>query len=360
LRTLCAREEGSFRFFFSAFATASLGIMKRTFMPSSKFSMLPGRLSGCLYMDHPNKRVLDELKDVQKGIERILAHVFTMESKSKPPDTPKQYSVNAIHKDDSSEHKGDDPEGIIRATFNMPKAIRVEAETHERKNPWFKDVALWVQIAIAVAAFAYATINYLQWSDSISNFRLDQRAWVGIDFPILSAGRGEDKKLIKLTIQASLKNTGKTPALTMSIPRTISVMKPVDEVINYDKEWENSIAHKKQQVDANKKVLETDKTSGVAQMLESFIEAEEKRWNGEGLALAPGSTAPINLVKLTDPSIPDPNLDPQYQRPKGQAIYWIGRITYRDIFSNKIHTTKFCLWYFSTTLETCPGGNSMD
>jgi hypothetical protein len=191
------------------------------------------------------------------------------------------------------------------------------------------------------------------------DFRLDQRAWIGIDFPILNAVRGADKKQITVTIQASIKNTGKTPALKMSLPRPISVNKLVNQPINYDKEWETSISDKKQKAATSKKMLKSDKTSVIAGVIESFIDADEMRWNAEGWALAPGSTVPISLA--TGTTLPDPNLDPRYQDIRGaQAIFWIGRITYRDIFSNEVHTTKFCLWYFSTTLELCPGGNSMD
>jgi hypothetical protein len=43
LRTLWAREEAlRFPFFFSAFTTASLGMVKRAFEPSSKFSVASG------------------------------------------------------------------------------------------------------------------------------------------------------------------------------------------------------------------------------------------------------------------------------------------------------------------------------
>jgi hypothetical protein len=71
----------------------------------------------------------------------------------------------------------------------------------------------------------------------------------------------------------------------------------------------------------------------------------------------PASTLPIPLIDI---DVLDPNLDPKFARSKPQIIYWIGRVTYNDIFGNTLHTTKFCLWYVGRDLEQCPGGNSMD
>jgi hypothetical protein len=43
-----------------------------------------------------------------------------------------------------------------------------------------------------------------------------------------------------------------------------------------------------------------------------------------------------------------------------EIFYFIGRVTYRDIFGERQRTTKFCLRYAEKEFVLCPTGNSMD
>lgn len=203
-------------------------------------------------------------------------------------------------------------------------------------------------------------------NNAADDFRLDQRAWVGVDFSKLTGEWSADKKQITFTADATLKNTGKTPALHVSIFRGISIIKPWNESLNYDKEWAENLAEKEQndrqvmkgiaELEANTKGTPRE---GVGEVLAYYAGTSSSRWKSHGLVMSPGAAHP--LLFLVDKTLPDPNQDPRYRGPIPQVIYWFGRITYMDIFNSKLHTTKICLRFAANNLELCPdGGNSMD
>jgi hypothetical protein len=198
------------------------------------------------------------------------------------------------------------------------------------------------------------------------NFITDQRAWVGVDFPKLSSTWSADKKQITFTTDAIIKNTGKTPALNMSIFKGISFIRPWNQVLDYDKEWAANLAEKEREEKMMLKSLaqmqslgKGTEREGAGAVLAYFVGTTTAEWKSHGLVMSPGATSPLDF--LTNKTLPDPNQDPHYQKPVPQVIYWLGRITYTDIFSDKVHTTKICLRSAGRGLELCPdGGNSMD
>jgi hypothetical protein len=169
-------------------------------------------------MEHPNKRLLDELKEIQKGVGRILERLFITHPKSEPANAPQQYSIDAVQADHNANRKTDHPDTVVRATLNMPKAVAVEAETHERYKPWRKDRMFVVQLAAVSAAIVYAAIAYRQWHDLRHNFTVDQRAWIGIS--VVEGGTDGSNGKMEVdrpyTVNARVKNTGKTPALDVA------------------------------------------------------------------------------------------------------------------------------------------------
>jgi hypothetical protein len=157
-------------------------------------------------MTKPNEYITDLFHKLRDDISWIKQKLFTEKPKLESSDTPKEYVVNAIHTDDNADGKTDDSKTIVRATLNMPKAIRIEAETHERPKKWRKDRMFLVQIAAVLAASTYVGIAYLQWRDLGDNFKFSQRAWLKVDagFP--------DKEPPVYGVTMRVENVGKSVA----------------------------------------------------------------------------------------------------------------------------------------------------
>lgn len=131
-------------------------------------------------MNKPSEYITDLFHKLREDISWIKQKLFVEKPKLEPADTPKQYIVNAVHTDDNSKHESGDPKTIVRATLNMPKAVRVEAETHERHKKWYRDRVFILEMFGVLAAIFYAFIAWNQWQDSAENFRTDERAWLSV------------------------------------------------------------------------------------------------------------------------------------------------------------------------------------
>jgi hypothetical protein len=272
----------------------------------------------------------------------------------------------------------------VSAEIRLPPEVERQRQTQHNRSHRVQVVIAFATCGTFIAAAFYGAVAMLQWWDfnesiGISqtiarqsriqaaaaivsvqqgkrSFELDERAWVGIEISQFRYVKNSDGT-IKFVANGTIKNSGKTPALKVSTYRTITFTKPSDQTVDYDKEWDRVFAEIKRLEKADREAIRKYRlsnpefTAGFAALAAS----QTQKWHGIGGAIAPGSTyGPTSIV---DATLSDPN--PNISLPT-KTIYWLGRITYQDIFSDQMHTTKICIWYAAGAFELCPNGNSMD
>lgn len=197
----------------------------------------------------------------------------------------------------------------------------------EKPHPnWRKPFEWWktrVEVVALTAGVGYAIVTYLQWQDLRHNFEVDQRAWVSV--ASVSAEELEEKEgeYSFKDLWVSIRNSGKTPALSLKVEDLKIAMRSANDPVP------------------------------------DYETAEQG---------PPGKTSVVNVVKSMRNGVLAPNAEmklsflPRVQRLtfKGHPIYFLGKITYRDIFQNR-HTTRFCIMHTEKGgFGSCPDGNSVD
>lgn len=192
--------------------------------------------------------------------------------------------------------------------------------------------------------------------------RLDQRAWVGV-VDVRTEGGTETQNEFKYSnAEVSIHNSGKTPALKVSIWCCIFTgggigesIPDYDDVIKTDSERAKTLQekhHKEMEVF----LKQHPELAGKAITFEREFYASRKSEflaRYQGGVLAPGVTTSIGFGGVTYPI---------NRTAPTTAIYVLGKITYFDIFpGTNQHTTKFCMMRISgTSFVVCPAGNGMD
>jgi hypothetical protein len=138
-------------------------------------------------MNKPYEYFTDLAKKIREEIAELKHKLFAEKPKSETAstDSPRHYTINAIHKNEQSEQEND--ESVI-ATLNLPPAIRVDAQTEERNKPILKDRPTLLQIGTIVVAVVVAIIYgwqlrvmQKQLIEAKSATKLSQRPWLGLD-----------------------------------------------------------------------------------------------------------------------------------------------------------------------------------
>jgi cell division protein FtsL len=187
---------------------------------------------------------------------------------------------------------------------------------------------------------------------SIGASRLDQRAWVGVVDAATEGGKVEGDGFGFTSISIVIRNSGKTPALKMSIDCCMYVTRVWSdpEIPDYDSE----LAKQRQNTAA--RIREHPEMASAINRLQLETEAAKKSYLHEA-ALAPEVVSRVPLaaggimqkglerVLETPPSDPremQAYIEKQRQFPK--RLYVVGDIVYSDIFQGtKQHTTTICL-----------------
>jgi hypothetical protein len=214
-----------------------------------------------------------------------------------------------------------------------------------------------------------------------SQSRLEERAWVGIIGVDTETGVQDDSKqqFSISSLKLMLRNSGKTPALNVSVECCKTELEPVGAAIpDYDDEVKKTEARDK----AAMKTLVQRSDDWVKE----HPEATETIRRQEAWALAHGTThVPTTLYRggviapealqgvelysrpmhFTAATInPNPrSTSPGQDVPMVPAtIYILGRFTYFDVFTGSPrHITKFCLMRTTgTEFAVCPESNWMD
>jgi len=188
-----------------------------------------------------------------------------------------------------------------------------------RKKRWMWLTRIkWKGILETVGIFAgigYAFITYLQWCDLRSNFKIEERAWVGIS----EYRFGEpDKAGERGPIEFKLLNTGKTPAIDVTLgTKTGAHSNPID--------WTQiPYSHKFQ-------------------------------WDGNDIGSLPPEAPRAIRVPIY---IPAPGGEDAISEVfAGQGTFYVaGSIRYRDVFSKDWRYTPYCFYVIkdATHPMICP------
>jgi|SRR5579872_140390 len=162
---------------------------------------------------------------------------------------------------------------------------------------------------------------------SIANSRLDERAWVGLLYPIKTAD-GEKLKVGRVVFKFRFKNSGKTPAINVAYDILLRGTAPGDPIPDY----------------------------GPATPEETYA-----KFTGihESTVIAPGEEQFISFPQTVFYGPKQIEMTEKRQT----ILYFVGKVSYNDVFPNTPrHTTKLCVVYEPDTGEvgTCPINNTMD
>jgi hypothetical protein len=133
-------------------------------------------------MNKPSEYVTDLFHKLRDDISWLKHKLFTDKPKLESAESPRHYTINAIHKDIDSDQEDDKS---IQATLILPPAIRVYAETEERPKKWLQDRTVLIQIggiflAIVAAIIYYCQLNAMLNANKLANktFEVGQRSYV--------------------------------------------------------------------------------------------------------------------------------------------------------------------------------------
>ena len=147
-----------------------------------------------------NKAVSDYVTEMfhksREDISGIKHRLFTDKPESEYTEVQPHYEIDAIH-EDSQSHEKDDK--TIRATLNLPPAIRVDAKTEERQKPWHQDRNLWLQIGTIAVGIVVAVIYGCQLNQMIQSNKLTRK--------VLQLQYSQSRSLVQVTTTTFYKST---------------------------------------------------------------------------------------------------------------------------------------------------------
>jgi len=211
------------------------------------------------------------------------------------------------------------------------------------------------EVAGIVAVIVYTFLTYKNWqeqidatnfagkqaekarqslNETIKNFRIDERAWVSLVFPVRLA---DAKKIVAGTpfkFKISFKNTGKTPALGISYDPILLTVPITSNYPDYDAvKGPRSFM---EQVGIKESAL-------LAPGEETFITYPGQPINGPKVVFDKSRMVAIDKLQV--------------------ALCIVGMVSYHDVFPHTPERhTKFCLVYSPRSGEVgaCPVGRTMD
>jgi len=252
------------------------------------------------------------------------------------------------HKKTHSSKPSEPEQHQTQAALGMPeqRSERVQ-DVASRKGPdKYKSIStfelgtLILSLLALFAASISAYFVYGQLEEMRAGMQLDQRAWVGVSDEGIIPATDEKGSFFKLGL--TIKNTGKTPALNVSVESITAPAVHGDTPPTWE-EIENNW-HGSYQPSGTSETLKEYLGPGVG-----YITSLNKL---QGNNLAPGATQTRTY---------------EIFRRKGDEKstrlreYFLVRIIYTDVFSKKEHITKMCfIETIQNTAENCATGNSMD
>jgi hypothetical protein len=309
-------------------------------------------------MDYDNPQFVAAVKKVLEG---SLAHL--VESLQNLKD-----AIDAHWQADEKRYEAK-PVAVTDLRTEVPIQVKTEPNRSKPEKVWHFIIGT-LEAAAFLAIIIYTFLAYQQWRELIraadasdkqatysrktfleahDDFRLDQRAWVGLKGFHCNDCKEEppfqtDSTLKVGELGVTLANTGKTPALQMSLEGTYVSRKYSEPIPDYEASLRDRSAFWK----------------GVGGWPPKGMSPEIKKrlTTASKFVLAPNGTHDLVIVKGLSVTRPDP---------KGNIndvviTYGVGKITYTDPITNKTHTTRFCIFNNGTAADFhyCTSGNEMD
>jgi hypothetical protein len=254
-----------------------------------------------------------------------------------------------------------------------------EKKTHDaiqliKRSTWFlflsfiKNIRRFktlIEVAALGGAVFYAIVTYNQWQDSNHNFTVDERAWVGIMEVRADGGNETHDTYTAGPVWLTVRNTGKTPALNVSIETGVGA----DFNLNWREPFPDfDIVTRKIDAEREKSKREVDERNlaNTPPEMRDELRARIKKQDAELAALETAATE-----KMVGHGVMAPGVTQTYQlvgrefswprrdkRDDALRNYILGKITYTDIFdAKKVHTTTICLWHDTgMQFAICPNG----
>jgi hypothetical protein len=125
---------------------------------------------------------------------------------------PRQECRKSNDEKQDTKEKDGTTDAHVTATPKPTPPIKHAAESDDhwyKRFPWWK---CWEGLGI-LSVIAYAVITYWLWSDANTNFKTDQRAWVGFTHLEIPQDMGIGSFRAVLTME----NRGKTPAIRATV-----------------------------------------------------------------------------------------------------------------------------------------------
>ena len=225
---------------------------------------------------------------------------------------------------------------------------------------------------------------------TVEQFRLEQRAWVGVTGVETKDGKDESGDFSAARVLVALVNSGNTPALKISVSSPIAVRRKFgdDKIPDFGVERQMQEAKLRKDDATARKAFEQaerklkEQNTRIAKSNPAFAKQLE-----EGRRLQEDSMRPTprhNIIRaggVLAPHAPPFSFEAlsvatarwDYQVSfvgrdgtrvyDPEIIYVLGEITYVDVFSPERHRTKFCLMHRPRSgpdFVICPEGNWMD
>ena len=315
-------------------------------------------------MDYVTRQFIVLAKKLRKDVRKSFLSLHS--DLSRLADNLKNLKDAITNKWESENHRTQVDHRVTVTDLQTQIPIRVQTEAKRSKiEEFWRYLKGAAELAGIVAVITYTIISYENWqeqidatnfagiqakkarqslNETIKNFRLDERAWLGLQNSSGTATWTPDG-IVKLgNISVNLKNTGKSPALKIS-GRYIQVTKSVDDPVP-DYETELGIIQKRLR----------EKVSQLSKMypeMASRILRDSKKVDviPKGGVVAPDSMLVLKIVAG----------EIQMDRNKPNTVYILEKLTYFDIFKAE-HTTKICLELLpiETEFHPCMENNWMD
>jgi hypothetical protein len=205
------------------------------------------------------------------------------------------------------------------------------------KSKYWQFFRTMISCLAVIASIITPYLIYRQITEARAATELDQRATVGFFDEVITPVTNEKEKFFTLVL--TVKNTGKTPAQGVSV-EAITAPRLRDAPPTWQ-EVENSFRA-------------SFETEGMRtnEYLGSKVGALYSTNKVQSNILAPGATQTWNYQVFRR------KLD---EKPDRLRHWFLVRIIYTDVFSNRKHTTEMCFMeVLGSRVEHCSVGNSMD
>lgn len=284
------------------------------------------------------KRILEKVATILTHIERVEGDV-------------KSIRERIVDKGDApapdSQSSNPELDGLKALPATKPTKAKMDKEQRRDESEGFfqRQFSRWkrqiqkprFQVGVLTLVFLiFYTCETKRTNDLTERaMNLDQRAWVGIVFPITMVDATKIEANVPFKFKIRFKNSGKTPALKISYDPVIILQPTRAAYPDYDARKKDSKPFMEQMGIKESAVLSPGE--------ETFVTFPMQPENGQKVFFNKDAVDSIEDYRM--------------------ALFIVGMVTYRDIFTGTPeHHTKFCLIYSPKDGEVgaCPVNRGMD